>query len=304
MSTATLSRVLPYEYRLVDDPEWALSEGSRHFNERSDVHQTLRNVTRRLTELGIPYAVAGGMALFRHGFHRFTEDVDILVTKDGLRRIHEELEGRGYLPVFSGSKNLRDTSTGVRIEFLISGQFPGDGKPKPVAFPEPGPVAVDLGGIAYLSLPTLIELKLASGLTNPDRVKDLGDVQELIKLLGLRSDFEEQLHPFVRGKFRELWQPALERSQRYYRIWRSADLLAGVMSIEGAVHNLHAAFDELEEMRRDGVTLDAAGGIGDTVRLMTTDPDVARKYDMHEESEFLGLDEPDVPQNEDDADVR
>jgi hypothetical protein len=136
------------------------------------------------------------MALFRHGFRRFTEDVDLLVTKEGLRRIHAELEGRSYVPVFAKSKNLRHTETGVRIEFLIAGQYPGDGKPKDVAFPDPTQASVEIDGIRYLSLPKLIELKLASGMTNSERLKDLGDVQELIKLLNLSRDFEEELHPF------------------------------------------------------------------------------------------------------------
>ena len=62
-------------------------------------------------------------------------DVDILVTREGLSVIHAKLDGLGYVPPFSGSKNLRDAEHGVRIEFLIAGEFPGDGKPKPVAFP-------------------------------------------------------------------------------------------------------------------------------------------------------------------------
>ena len=88
-----------------------------------------------MRNLNIPYAVAGGMALFSHGFRRFTEDVDILVTREGLDRLHRELEGLGYVPLFPGSKNLRDADSGVRVEFLVTGDFPGDGKPKPVAFP-------------------------------------------------------------------------------------------------------------------------------------------------------------------------
>src|SRR5262249_34409681 len=136
---------------------------------------------------------------------RFTEDVAILVSRDGLRKIHEELEGRGYLPPFTGSKNLRDADTGVRIEFLVAGDYPGDGKPKPVSFPPPEGSAVRLDGINYLSLPRLIELKLASGMTNPLRLKDIADVQELIRLLKLPASFAEQLDPFVRVKFNELW---------------------------------------------------------------------------------------------------
>src|SRR6185437_12999138 len=115
----------------------------------------------------IPYAVAGAMAFFGHGFRRFTEDVDILVTREGLRTIHDRLEGLGYVPPFTGSKNLRDTERGVRIEFLVAGEYPGDGKPKPVAFPDPAGAGVEIDGIRYLRLPTLVELKIASGMTNP-----------------------------------------------------------------------------------------------------------------------------------------
>jgi len=50
----------------------------------------------------------------------------------------------------------------------------------------------------------LIELKLASGMTAPDRLKDLADVQKLIKVRGLTQAFGERLNPFVRDKFYEL----------------------------------------------------------------------------------------------------
>jgi hypothetical protein len=199
-----------YEQRLDNEPLWALQEGSMHFERESAVQKALLRITRRLDELGIPYAVAGGMALFFHGYRRFTEDVDLLVTPEGLQRIHESLEGRGYVPPFEGSRNLRDTEAGVRIKFLVSGQFPGDGKPKPVAFPLPDDVGVEIGGIRFLQLPRLIELKLASGMTNPRRLRDLVDVQELIDTLQLPEDLDQQLDPFVREKYRELWRVVQE----------------------------------------------------------------------------------------------
>jgi len=40
---------------------------------------------------GFPNAILGGMALFRHGFRRFTEGVDVLVSQPDLKRIHERL---------------------------------------------------------------------------------------------------------------------------------------------------------------------------------------------------------------------
>ncbi len=194
-----------YEQLLDRDPWWALKEGSMHFEKESAVHKTLLKITRRLEQLGIPYAVAGGMALFFHGYRRFTEDVDILVTREGLRLIHERLEGLGYVPPFAGSKNLRDAESGVRVAFLVAGDYPGDGQPKPVAFPDPAAAGVDIGGVHFLRLPTLVELKLASGMTNPRRAKDLVDVQELIDKLRLPESFAEELHPFVRDKYREIW---------------------------------------------------------------------------------------------------
>jgi hypothetical protein len=197
-----------YEELLNRDPRWALSEGSRHFEEGSAVFKALHNIASRLTALGIPYAVVGGMALFRHGLRRFTEDVDLLVTKSDLQVIHEKLEGLGYLPPFANSKHLRDTEHGVKIEFLTTGDFPGDGKPKPVSFPDPQQVSFEAEGIQYITLPKLVELKLASGMTNPGRLKDLSDVLELIKILHLPPEFADQLDPYVQSKFNELWQAA------------------------------------------------------------------------------------------------
>jgi hypothetical protein len=194
-----------YEQMLDRDPRWALSEGSRHFEEDSAVFKTLRNITSRLKDLAIPYAVVGGMALFRHGLRRFTEDVGILVTKDDLKVIHDNLEGLGYLPPFPNSKHLRDMQTGVKIEFLTTGDYPGDGKAKPVSFPDPRAVSFEAEGVNYINLPKLIELKLASGMTNSGRLKDLADVQELIKILRLPIEFANELDPFVQSKFRELW---------------------------------------------------------------------------------------------------
>jgi hypothetical protein len=176
-----------------------------HFEKESAVFRTMMAITKKLDELGISYAVVGGMAMFLHGYRRFTEDVDILVTKEGLAAVHEKLEGRGYLPPFEGSKHLRDTNTGVKIEFLVTGGFPGDGLPKAVTFPDPTGVAVDLDGIRCLNLETLIQLKLVSS-TAPGRRKDLGDVQELIRLMKLNESFADKLDPSVRTLYLELWR--------------------------------------------------------------------------------------------------
>ena len=194
-NSATITVAPTYENQLDLNPRWALIEGSRHFEEKSAVFKALRKIAQRLNEIGVPYAVVGGMALFRHGFRRFTEDVGLLVSKKDLKLIHEKLEGLGYIPPHRLSKHLRDTELKVRIEFLTSGEYPGDGKVKPVAFPEPAAVSFESEGINYIKLPNLIELKLASGMTDVQRGKDLVDVSELIRLLNLPADYSEQLHP-------------------------------------------------------------------------------------------------------------
>src|SRR5258708_5922499 len=123
-----METVTPYEQQLRANPRWALREGSMHFEKESKVYASLLRITKRLDDLGVPYALVGGMAMFLHGYRRFTDDVDLLVTAAGLELIHEKLEGLGYLPPFAGSKQLRDTENGVRIEFLVAGAYPGDGK--------------------------------------------------------------------------------------------------------------------------------------------------------------------------------
>ena len=185
-----------------------MQEASRFFMKDDPVHRTLRRIAERLGQLGIPYAVVGGMALVAHGYNRTTVDVDVLVTQEGLEALHRALDGLGYVPPFKGSKQLRDAQDSVRVEFLVAGQFPGDGKPKPVAFPNPAESATEIDGIRYLRLPLLIELKLASGMTNPGRLRDLADVLELIRVLALPAEFEQQLNPYVRAKYAELWAAA------------------------------------------------------------------------------------------------
>ena len=196
--------MIAYEKLLDGDTQWAFLEGSMHFEKESAVHKALMKIVKRLDELGIDYAVAGGMALFFHGFRRFTEDVDILVNRESISKIHDELSGLGYLPVFSGSKNLRDTECGVGIKFIIAGDYPGDGKPKPVAFPNPADISVEIERIHFVNLPTLVELKLASGMTNAMRLQDIADVQRMIHDLDLPMKFAEKLNPYVQEQFRDL----------------------------------------------------------------------------------------------------
>jgi hypothetical protein len=123
------------------------------------------------------------------------------------------LVGWGYRPAFEGAqKTFRDVETGVRIEIITTGEFPGDGLPKPVAFPDPADagVTLEIDGIHVITLERLIELKLASGTSAAHRLRDLADVQDLIIQLDLSECFGDALDPSVRAAYRELWEAARE----------------------------------------------------------------------------------------------
>lgn len=179
-----------------------LEEANRFFMGTGKVPQTVRALAADLDRECIDYALVGGMALNAHGYRRETVDVDVLVRPDGLDAFKDRLVGRGYTEKFQGArKSFRNTQTGVSIEFLTAGEYPGDGKPKPVAFPNPKSASEVIDGIKVVSLPTLVNLKLASGMTAPHRRRDLSDIQDLIRVLRLGADFADRVDPYVRATF-------------------------------------------------------------------------------------------------------
>lgn len=285
---AAAALVTPYEQRLSQSISYVLDEGGRLFVGTSEVNKTLQRITKRLDELGIPYAVAGGMAMIAHGYIRFTDDVDILVTREDLNRLHDDVDGRGWVRPFSESKNLRDADTGVKIEFLLAGDFPGDGKPKPVAFPSPSDVAVEIQGIKYLNVATLINLKLASYMTGRDRVRDLGDVQELMKALGLGNELTETIDPYVRHLYVDLCDKLSHLDRPHAMLWKGTRLSQGPVSSEALKQELLGIDPKLSAMFADGVApVLVQTSRGERVKLVTTNRKIARKYSMVDESEIL-----------------
>jgi len=190
------------------------AEGLRYFMGQGNLNNTLAQVSADLKQHGIDYMVIGAVALMAYGYPRFTEDIDLVLTPEGLEAFHQNLIGLGYAPAFQGArKRLRSTRDGVSIEVITSGDYPGDGKPKPVSFPVPAEASNEIDGVRIVTLEKLIELKLASGMTAPDRLKDLADVQELIKVRGLTSDFAASLNPYVREEYLRLCK-AVEMARR------------------------------------------------------------------------------------------
>ena len=165
-------------------------EARRYFMGQGSLNKALARITIDLKEHGIDYMVIGAVALLAYGYPRLTEDIDLVLTPEGLEAFHRELIGLGYVPAFQGAKKrLRSTTDGIIIEVMTTGEYPGDGKPKPVSIPDPSAASTEIDGVRFVTFEKLIELKLASGMTASDRLKDLADVQELIKIRGLSSEF-------------------------------------------------------------------------------------------------------------------
>lgn len=201
MAPETPPKDYPFKYSMDE----VLMIAGAFFAGESPVHRAQRAIARRLTELGVPFVVAGGMALGRHGHVRVTDDVDLIVRREDWQRFKERWLGLGYVEVFKGSKAVRDTEENVKIDVLFTGEFPGDGKPKPVSFPDPRDVAAAGLVPPTVTLETLIELKIASGMTALGRqFQDYADVVRLIRNNKLDESFGEKLDPYVRAEYLKL----------------------------------------------------------------------------------------------------
>ncbi len=190
---------------ILKHPTAVYEEGVRFFRGEGLMNETLRKLARDLEVHKISYSVIGAVALNQHGYPRFTVDIDVLMTPEGLQKFRENLVGRGYRLAFEGAmKKFRATAENIPIEVITTGEYPGDGKKKSVVFPDPANVSVQIDGISTVTLEKLVELKLASGMTGQGRRKDLADVQELIRHLNLPADFAQCLDSSVRALFLEL----------------------------------------------------------------------------------------------------
>src|SRR5438552_18718981 len=148
------------EARFIEGVEYC----GRFFMGQAEAQKTLYRLTAILESEGLPYAIIGAFALNEYGHRRVTVDVDLVMREEHLHEFKRQHLGDGYAERVPGTGKLLDTVHGVNIDVLSTGRFPGDDKPKPIAFPDPASVALRGERFALLPMPCYIELKLASGM--------------------------------------------------------------------------------------------------------------------------------------------
>lgn len=125
--------------------------------------------------------VGGGWAVWRHGYvGRVTQDVDIVLPADRIDDFKRTAVVSGFdvLPEPAGRwPKLRHRETGIEVDVLPEGGRPGTtAKPAPTTIAHPSRLGAQRGVLTYITLPALVELKLAAG-----RLRDEADVLELLR---------------------------------------------------------------------------------------------------------------------------
>jgi len=175
-----------------------LGEIDMFFQGNDPIHQTMRRVAARLEQANIPYAIVGGMAVNAHHHERTTRDVDFLLSAEGLTGLRKIAAAGEFDAVPGHPRRFVDRLTGASFDILVTGLFPGSGKPGPIAYPDPEHVSQTIDDLRVVNLPTLIQLKLAA-----HRYQDFADVVNLIRANKLDESFAENLHATLRGDYIE-----------------------------------------------------------------------------------------------------
>jgi hypothetical protein len=125
--------------------------------------------------------VGGGWAVWRHGYvGRVTQDIDIILPADRIEEFKRTAAVSGFdvLPEPAGRwPKLHHRETGIEVDVLPEGGRPGTAtKPAPTTISHPSRLGAKRGVLTYITLPALVELKLAAG-----RLRDEADVLELLR---------------------------------------------------------------------------------------------------------------------------
>ena len=143
--------------------------------------RVIRAIDRLLAATGCEAVVAGGWAVWRHGYlGRVTQDVDVVLPAEKIDELLRAAAASGFEVVAASAglwPKLRHKETDVNVDILPEGGSPGTvSHPAPTTIPHPSRLGACGTQLTYIDLPGLIELKLAAG-----RARDESDVVELLR---------------------------------------------------------------------------------------------------------------------------
>jgi hypothetical protein len=143
--------------------------------------RVVRAVDHLLEIMQCPSVLAGGWAVWRHGFvGRVTEDIDIVLPADRIEEFMRLAAVSGFevLPQPAGRwPKARHKDSDVKVDILPENARPGTAaKPAPTTIRHPLDMGAEGSSLVYVDLPALVELKIAAG-----RISDEHDVVELIR---------------------------------------------------------------------------------------------------------------------------
>lgn len=143
--------------------------------------RVIRAIDHLLQVTGCEAVLGGGWAVWHHGFSgRVTQDVDIALPAARIDEFLRTASVSGFelLPHKEGRwPKMKHKETGIQVDILPEGARPGTAaKLAPTTIPHPGQMGAVAGTLHYISLPSLIELKIAAG-----RLRDESDVGEVMR---------------------------------------------------------------------------------------------------------------------------
>ncbi|HTQ38553.1 MAG TPA: hypothetical protein VMJ32_05970 [Pirellulales bacterium] len=125
--------------------------------------------------------VGGGWAVWRHGYvGRVTQDIDMVLPRDRIDDFLKTASVSGFVILNQPAgrwPKLQHRETGIDVDILPEGERPGTmTHPAPTTIAHPSLMGGVRGQLRYISLPALVELKLAAG-----RLRDEADILELLR---------------------------------------------------------------------------------------------------------------------------
>jgi hypothetical protein len=143
--------------------------------------RVIHDVDRVLAAINAPSVLAGGWAVWRHGYAaRVTQDVDIVLPAEQIEDFLRTAAVAGFQPLLLKEgrwPKMQHKAADITVDILPEGGRPGvPSRTAPTLIRHPSAMGAKGFKLRYIDLAALVELKLAAG-----RARDDNDIVELIR---------------------------------------------------------------------------------------------------------------------------